>query len=120
MKRDALGYIEARTSAIPELSSIRLYDATRDKIIARHPEFTPWLPSIEHAVMDTLINPTSVFESRSSPNSFVFTSSNHTRYGHALSVPVKIVDNRSGRVATAIFGSSPRGTVLFNAGGGHD
>jgi hypothetical protein len=59
------------TTAIESVGSVRLYAETWDHIAQDHPEFATRLPSLEHAIIDTLINPTVVCVSTTLPESSV-------------------------------------------------
>jgi len=107
------------TTAYAGVQTVRLYEETWDHIADQHPEFQNRLPSLEHAIVDTISNPTLVTVSTTQPGtSVVFTSSTNIKgSGHILSVPVKIIDGTgSGLVKTAMFASVPKGAVLYTKG----
>jgi hypothetical protein len=110
------------TTAIESVGSVRLYAETWDHIAQDHPEFATRLPSLEHAIIDTLINPTVVCVSTTLPeSSVVFASSDHVKgNGHILQVPVRIIGGAAGRVATAMFARHPRWQVIYSRGDDHE
>lgn len=102
------------TTAIPEVSEVRLYDETWPHIVEEHPEFASRLPSFEHAIIDTITDPTEVFRSTTDPDrAFVFRSSNNLKGQRAMAVPVRIVDGTSARVTSAMFRGVVKGEVLY-------
>ena len=120
---DAGEFTEVSTAATSRVEVVRLYTETWGHIVEQHPEFSSQIPSLEHAIVDTIVNPTLVCKSTTQPETtVVFASSNNVNgTGRMLSVPVRIVGSTtSGRVTTAMFGSPPRGDVIFDAEGGEN
>jgi hypothetical protein len=111
-------YRVIQTTVIPQLQQVRFYDETMEHITEGHAEFRTWIPSLEHAVMDTVANPTRVYRSRTLPEtSVVFESFNNTLEGNPCTVPVRILsDSTSGRVTTAMFKKGKHGEILWSAG----
>lgn len=102
------------TTAIPQVSEVRLYEETWPHIVEEHPEFASRLPSLEHAIIDTVANPTEVYRSRTDPERvFVFRSSNNVKGPHAMAVPVRVVDGTSARISTAMFRGTVKGEILY-------
>jgi hypothetical protein len=112
----ATDYVVVETTAIPQLSEVRFYDETKEHIAEGHPEFRTWIPSLEHAVTDTVANPTAVYRSRTLPEtSVVYESLNNTFEGNPCTVPVRIIaDSTSGRVTTAMFKKGKHGDMLWS------
>lgn len=96
------------TSAIPEVREVRFYEETIPHIAEQHPEFKTFVPSLEHAIADTIAAPTIVLKSAfPHQGSFKFCSTNHTYMGNAtLVVPVKVVEGSSALLKTAYFTSN--------------
>jgi hypothetical protein len=111
-------YRVIQTTAIPQVQTVHFYDETMEHITKGHAEFRTWIPSLEHAVADTVSNPTTVYRSRTLPEtSVVFESSNNTLEGNPCTVPVRIIsDSTSARVTTAMFKKGKHGDVLWSAG----
>lgn len=109
-------YRVIETSAIAQVTTVRFYDETMDHIKDGHPEFSTWIPSLEHAVSDTVSNPTSVYRSRTMPEtSFVYESLNNTLEGKPCTVPVRVIgDGTSARVTTAMFKKGKHGEILWS------
>ena len=108
-----------KTTAIEKVTTVRLYSETWNHIAEEHPEFATRLPALEHAIVDTLTNPTVICASTTRPEStVVFASSNNVKgSGHILQVPVRIIaGTASGRVATALFAPHPKGAVIYSRG----
>lgn len=59
------------TTATERVGEVRLYDETWEHIVAQHPEFSSRIPSLEHAIIDTLKNPTMVCSSTTQPETSV-------------------------------------------------
>lgn len=110
-------YLLILTTAIPQVSEVRLYDDTWPHIVEEHPEFASQLPSLEHAIQDTISNPTEVYRSRTDPaKAFVFRSSNNLKGERAMVVPVRVVgDGTSARVTTAMFRGVVKGELLYRS-----
>ena len=103
------GYRQVTSTAIPQISTVRLYRETLVHIYEEHPE----VKTVgEEGVLEAIDAPSQVFASRTDPeNSFVFVSDNVTYEGNPLHVPVRRVAHSSGRVATAYFRSTPYSSV---------
>lgn len=105
------------TSAVPHVSQVYCYDETIPHIGDRHPELRHYVPSLEHAVHDTIQNPTHVVRSNSDIHvgGFKFCSENHIASGNNhLVVAVKVVEGTSALLKTAYFTDSVSGTVLMD------
>lgn len=109
-------YRVVETSVIPAVSHVRIYDETLTHIAEEHPEFDPFLPSLEHAIIDALANPTSVRASNAAygGTSYKFTSEDHKRGNNQLVVPVKVVSGTSALVKTAYFADAVTGDVVWS------
>lgn len=108
-----------KTTATDRVTTVRLYSETWNHIADQHPEFATRLPALEHAIVDTVANPTVICATTTFPEStLVFASSNNVKgSGHILRVPVRIIaGTASGRVTTALFGSHPKGPVIYSRG----
>jgi hypothetical protein len=93
------------TSVVPALTEVRFYDETVEKIRLGHPEVPIALPSMHEAIAKAVKDPTQVEQSRL--DAFVFVDATTTNAsGDPLKVPVKVVEDTSGRVSTAYFGST--------------
>jgi hypothetical protein len=103
------------TTAIDQVTHVRLYEETWSHIAAQHPEFSNRLPSLEHAVIDTIRNPTEVYRSRTDTVSgYVFRSSNNLKANRAMAVPIRVVgEGTSARVTTAMFRGEVKGELLY-------
>ena len=101
-------YKEFKTSVIPEVETVRLYDETLQHVVDNHPEIpriVPGLPSIMHAVEQTVCNPTHVERTRS--NAYMYVNEGATNAsGDPMRVPVKVVEGTAGLVKTFYFASS--------------
>jgi hypothetical protein len=93
------------TNVLPEMTHVRLYEETIDHVREEHPEIPAELPSILDAVTNAVQRPTHV--ERSYSNSVVFVDSDSTDgSGNPLRVPLKHVQEKSGRVKTFYFAST--------------
>jgi hypothetical protein len=92
------------STAIAAISTVRLYDETVSTILKKHPEVGALADPIE-ATSNTVARPSRVHSSTTAPGkAFVFVNDAHTYQGHALAVPVKVIEGTtSGRVVTAYF-----------------
>ena len=113
-------YVSIRTSAISEVTEVRLYEETVAKVVRNHREIPAGLPMIDRAVIRAIANPTRVFGSRA--GSFVYVDDGVTNgRGDPLKVPVKLVSGTQARVATFFFArvtpAEDRNT-LYKRGGG--
>lgn len=107
-------YIVILTSAVELLTHVRLYDEKWTHIIEGHPEVA-LLTKV--AVIDTVANPTDVYDSTTEPGrTVVFVSENHTYLDNPLRVPVKIQSGTSGWIKTAYTsGGTYSGARLWSA-----
>ena len=115
MADDDEKYIVIPTSAVAQLSEVRLYGETwTDKISVQHSEVAELGQA---AVVDTVANPTHVYDSHTNPGkALVFVSETNTYLGKPLRVPVKIHSGTSGRVITAyVSGGTYSGARLWSA-----
>lgn len=98
-------YAEIHTNAIPQVSSVRLYEETVDHA-NEHEEVPADFPSVVRAVGRAVSNPTHVEKSYN--DSYVFVDQNSTNSsGYPLRVPVKVIsDSGSGLVKTYFFGDT--------------
>lgn len=103
------------TSAITQVEQVRCYDETLEHIASEHPEFTNFVPSLEHAVHDTIAAPTSVLASNSAihANSYKYVSERHSRGNSHLVVAVKVLEGTSGLLKTAYFTGEYSGEVVY-------
>jgi hypothetical protein len=107
-------FVTIVTNIVAEVRQVRLYESTWNHIVEQHPEFRSRMEALEHAVYDTIRNPTVVQRSTTSPDTgIVFSSSNNLKDGRVMVVPVKLVDGVSARVATAGFRKAVRGDVIW-------
>jgi hypothetical protein len=92
MNDDDEEFLVVKTTAIERVDTVRLYAETWNHIAQEHPEFATRLPALEHAIFDTLTNPTVICLSTTLPEtSVVFASSNNVKgSGHILQVPVDV------------------------------
>lgn len=117
MSADDDPYIIVETSVISEVTVVRIYDETLPHIQESHPEFGNFIPSLEHAIKETISNPTEIRRTDAdvSVESFRFCSSNHTYGNNSLVVPVKVVEGTSARLSTAYFTDAPKGKEVWRA-----
>lgn len=103
------------TNAIAQVEQVRCYDETLEHIANEHPEFTNFVPSLEHAVHDTIAAPTAVLASNSTihANSYKFVSERHSRGNSHLVVAVKVLEGTSGLLKTAYFTGEHSGEVVY-------
>ena len=115
------GYRLVLTRAIPQVTEVRLYDETWEHITEGHPEFAGRLPSLEHAVVNTIAEPTAIHMGRFPFAAFVFTSTNNTKGSGAyrMVVPVTVVAGTSARVSTAMFSREPGTPRVWTKGDGN-
>jgi hypothetical protein len=94
------------TTAVPGLSTVRLYDETIHHVNEEHREVQIELPSMMVAIENAIKNPTSTEPSYA--NSVVFVDDATTNYaGDPLRIPVKrIAGTDSGRIKTIFFAST--------------
>ena len=105
-------YWEIVSTAVPEVSRIRLYRKTVEHIEERHPEVVDTV-GIE-GVISAINAPTRVLESSTNPaQAFVFVSDTIKYESNPLHVPVKVVEGTSARVRTAYFVSGPSTSAVL-------
>jgi len=109
-------YKTIRTSVLPQITEVRLYNETVEKVRRGHPEIPVELPCIQTAVESAIVNPTHV--ERSYVNSFVYTDAGTTNAeGDPLRVPVKNITETSARVKSFYFASPPtEADVVYRRG----
>ena len=101
-KSSDTNYWEISSTAIPAVSSVRLYTETMNHIGEKHPEVIDAV-GLE-GILGTVSNPTRILESRTNPEqALVFVSDNVKYLDNPLYVPVKLVEGTSARVRTAYF-----------------
>lgn len=110
-------FVVIATTAIPQVTEVRLHESTWDHIAEAHPEFARRLPSLEHAITDTIANPTHVHRSTTAPDtSYVYSSSNNLKGNRNMAVVVKVVTQTSARAATAMFRGKVPGEMVWSKG----
>lgn len=99
------GYLRVESTAVPNVSEVRLYSDVWEHIRQRHPE----VDAIgKEGVLQTVQSPSRVYLSNTDPDrGYVFASSDLKYIDHPLLVPVKTVEGTSGRVVTAYFSRNP-------------
>lgn len=98
-------YIKIKTTAVPAVTEVLLYDETIAKVKVGHPEVPAELPSIQGAVAQAVVNPTRTRQVRD--RSVVYIDDATTNAGgDPLIVPVRIVEGTSARVTSFYFASS--------------
>jgi hypothetical protein len=96
-------YRTVQTSALSNLTEVRLYEETVTKVAEAHLEVPILLPCIFTAVLDTIANPTHIEPSYGGSVVFV-NSETCNASGDAMRVPVMpIAGTTSGRVRTVVF-----------------
>ena len=102
------------TTVIPEVTHVRLYQDTIDKVVEEH-EFGEGLTKAPvNMIEDTVKNPTAVYASTGYPTgNYIYSSTSNTFEGNPCNVPVKVVEGTSARVKTAIFTERPKGTLIW-------
>ena len=95
------------STAIPEITHVRLYEETVEHVCENHPEIPAQLPSMTFAVEQAIVDPTHVEFSHAGAYVFVNTRAVN-KSGDPLRVPVKIVEGTSGRIRTFYFASPSR------------
>lgn len=107
-------YRVIETSAIPEISHVRIYDETLPHFGDGHPELRLVTPSLEGAIHDTISQPTEVYASNPPHvSSYKFCSTNHLHGNNPLVVAVKVVEGTSALCKTAYFTSTVTGTKIW-------
>ena len=111
-------YRVIETSVIDPITHVRFYDETAEKIAKAHPELEALGTSLEHAIKDTIENPTEVRQSNVEihTNSYKFCSNNHLKGNNPFVVAVKAVEGTSGLVKTAYFTDSITGESVWRPG----
>lgn len=109
-------YKDIATTAIPDVTSVRFYEDTKEHVRTNHPEVPIDLPSIDTGVTNAVTTPTHV--ERSYGNSYVYVDARSTNStGDPLRVPVKVVAGTSARVKSVYFASTPGGAdVVWRRG----
>jgi len=93
------------TTIIGNVTEVRFYDDTIEKIRLGHPEVPIELPSILDAASRAIVNPSWVEKSHS--NTYVYVDAGSTNAsGDPLRVPIRLVSGTSGRVASVYFATS--------------
>ncbi len=112
-------YKEIATSAIDEISTVRLYAETwNDHIVPRHPEVNDRLEDSD--LLETVKDPSAVYKSATNRDSRVYVSNNYLYNENPLHVPVKIIEGTtSARIQTAYF-RRPNPSWVQLAGGSND
>ncbi len=113
-------YREISSNALPEVTIVRLYASTEQKIETEH-EFGDGLTQAPiDMVVDTISNPTDVYASTGYPEgNYIFTSVNNTYGGNRCIVPVKVIEGTSARVKTALFTECPAGNLIWSKSDGN-
>ena len=109
------------TNVIPQVSQVLCYDETIPHISSEHVEFQNFIPTLEHAIHDTIISPTHVVQSNTAihSTSFKYCSTDHRRGNNHLVVAVKVVEGTSALLKTAYFTSGVSGDRVFEKDGGN-
>ena len=109
------GFRIIKTTAIPNITEVRYYDETIEHIREQHAEFSSYLPSLDHAICDAIVNPTHVYQASTSPQSsgFRYVSSSTTYEDNLLVVIVKPIETTSGLIKTAYFTGQVPGNLLY-------
>ena len=98
-------YRVIKTNVLPQLTEVRLYEDTVEKIARGHREVPIELPMMQDAIATAVANPTHVESSYR--GSYVYVDAESTNAsGDPLRVPVKPIEGTSGRVRSAFFASS--------------
>ena len=107
-------YRVIKTTAVPEVSEVRVYDETLPHLGDGHPELRNLIPSLEFAIHDTISQPTEVYASNPPHvNSFKFRSDNHLHGDNPMVVAVKVVEGTSALFKTAYFPSEVSGQLVW-------
>lgn len=114
--------IVVSTGIIPSVTQVYCYEETLPLIAEKHPELDPLVPSLEHAIHDTIAAPTKVLQSNTEIHTagYRFASTNHRRGEQHLVVAVKVIEGTSALLKTAYFTAATAGTVLYDAGADGD
>lgn len=105
------------TTAIPSITEVRYYDETIEHIREQHTELADYFPSLDHAICDTITNPTHIYQAHTSPHSsgYRYVSSRSTYEGNPLVVIVKPIETTSGLLKTAYFSGHVPGNLLYSS-----
>ena len=108
------------TSATPLVSQVVCYDETLPHISENHPELNPLIPSLEHAIHNTIQAPTRVIQSNTDVhvNGYKFCSDRHQRGNQELVVAVKVIEGTSALLKTAYFTATVTGDTVFEQSDG--
>jgi hypothetical protein len=102
-----MSYVRIKTSAVPAVTDVLLYEETVAKVVVGHPEVPIELPSMAEAVKKAIINPTRTQQNRA--RSVVYIDDATTNAGgDPLIVPCRIVEGTSARVTSIYFASSEK------------
>jgi hypothetical protein len=112
---DEGSFVSISTSVIGSVAVVRCYDETLGHISDEHPEFRLFIPTLEHAVHDTIAAPTHVYQSNTDihASGYKFVSTRHARGESALVVAVKAIEGTSSLLKTAYFTKEVSGNVLY-------
>lgn len=104
-KSSGSDYIQAATTSVEGIQTVRLYQETWLHIVDGHPEVSK---TGQEGVISAASNPTVVFRSETSPSdTLVFVNEEDTHEGHALHVPGKLLDGTTAvRIKTAFYRTS--------------
>lgn len=110
----ASGYVVVETTAIAQIAQVRVYDETLPHLGEGHPELSHVIPSLEHAIHDTISQPSEVYESNP-PHvaSYKYRSENHSYGNNHMVVAVKVVEGTSALLKTVYFSSEVKGTLVW-------
>jgi hypothetical protein len=108
-------YVAVTTNVIGPVAVVRCYDETLGHIADEHPEFRLFIPTLEHAVHDTIAAPTHVYQSNTDihASGYKFVSTRHVRGESTLVVAVKAIEGTSSLLKTAYFTKEVTGNVLY-------
>lgn len=115
---NAAPYRAFTTNIIPQVTEVRLYPETVEKVAANHTEITTGFSVIEDTIEQVLTSPSHVEKSYN--NSYVFVDKKLTNAsGDHFRLPVKVVDGTSARIKSFYF-ATPNSTtnVIWNESDG--
>jgi hypothetical protein len=112
---DECTFISVTTNVIGPVAVVRCYDETLGHIAEEHPEFRLFIPTLEHAVHDTIADPTHVYQSNVDIHTggYKFASTRHVRGESTLVVAVKAIEGTSSLLKTAYFTKEVTGNMLY-------
>ena len=110
-------YVEVVSTVLPDVSVVRIYATGVAHIGKNHPEVLD--SAGMEGIVDTIRNPTQILEGkpRQEKGTYVYVSDNVTYKEHPLNVMVKVVQEGSARLRTALFTSDNNARVLWRLGG---